>query len=162
MKKTYLIAFLATALLCACGGNDPLKPDPVPDPQPYVPVDPNPPSVYKYGLRELAQANKLMIGTAFTYSEYSNDDSLKVVLKRDFEAVTFGNEMKHDGIVTRNGDMNFQVADIMAGWVKDCGAKLFGHTLGLNTIEKGYLKPPARGSGITDLLVNATSTESNQ
>ena len=136
MKKTYLIAFLATALLCACGGNDPLKPDPVPDPQPYVPVDPNPPSVYKYGLRELAQANKLMIGAAFTYSEYANDDSLKVVLKRDFEAVTFGNEMKHDGIVTRNGDMNFQVADIMAGWVKDCGAKLFGHTLGWHSQQQ--------------------------
>ena len=78
----------------------------------------------------------LMIGTAFTYSEYAKDDSLKVVIKRDFEAITFGNEMKHDGVVTPYGDMNFQVADIMAGWVKDCGAKLIGHTLGWHSQQQ--------------------------
>ncbi|MBP5337297.1 MAG: hypothetical protein J6Y63_07310, partial [Bacteroidales bacterium] len=68
MKKKTPLILLVVTLLCACGGNDPLNPDPGPAPGPYVPVDPNPPSVYKYGLRELAQANKLMIGTAFTYS----------------------------------------------------------------------------------------------
>ena len=128
MKFRLLLPALFAVLLCACGGNDPL--DPKPDPGPYVPVDPNPPSVYKYGLRELGRANKLLIGAAFTYGEYAGDDSLKVVLARDFESVTFGNEMKHDGIVRSDGGYNFQRADAMVGWAKECGAQLFGHTLG--------------------------------
>ena len=130
MKIRLLLPTIFAVLLCACGGNDPLDPDPKPNPGPYVPVDPNPPSVYKYGLRELGRANKLLIGAAFTYGEYAGDDSLKVVLARDFESVTFGNEMKHDAIVLSDGSYNFQFADIMAGWAKECGAQLFGHTLG--------------------------------
>ena len=127
----------ALSLVCACGKNDP---------EPYVPVQGNPqtPStppkentgpIYKYGLRELAQANKLMIGSEFTYGEYA-DDSLKVVLKRDFEAVTFGNEMKNDQIVTPNGEFNFIRADQMVTWAKDCGLKLFGHTLGWHSQQQ--------------------------
>ena len=132
-RRGLLFAFLPL-LLCACGGTDPLKPSP--SPGPYVPPDPNPPSVYKYGLRELAQANGLTIGAAFTYSEYTMDDSLKVVLKRDFDAVTFGNEMKHDGIVQADGSLRFQTADTMVGWLKDCDAQLFGHTLGWHSQQQ--------------------------
>lgn len=85
-------------------------------------------SIYKYGLRELAQACGLMIGAEYTYGEFA-DDSLKVVLERDFEAVTFGNEMKQDGIMTAAGQFNFYRADEMVGWNEACGVKLFGHTL---------------------------------
>ena len=134
MKIRLLLPTIFAVLLSACGGTDPLKPSP--SPGPYVPPDPNPPSVYKYGLRELAQANGLTIGAAFTYSEYTMDDSLKVVLKRDFDAVTFGNEMKHDGIVQADGSLRFQTADTMVGWLKDCDAQLFGHTLGWHSQQQ--------------------------
>ena len=126
-----LLATLAVLLSVSCG-----KQDPVPDPDPPEPVDPNPPSVYKYGLRELARANDLLLGTAFTYSEYNMDQPLKEVLKRDFDAVTFGNEMKHDGIVQADGSLRFQTADTMVGWLKDCDAQLFGHTLGWHSQQQ--------------------------
>lgn len=126
-----LLTALAVLLSVSCG-----KQDPVPDPDPPEPVDPNPPSVYKYGLRELARANDLLLGTAFTYSEYNMDQPLKEVLKRDFDAVTFGNEMKHDGIVQADGSLRFQTADTMVGWLKDCDAQLFGHTLGWHSQQQ--------------------------
>jgi GH35 family endo-1,4-beta-xylanase len=126
-----LLATLAVLLSVSCG-----KQDPVPDPDPPEPVDPNPPSVYKYGLRELARANDLLLGTAFTYSEYNMDQPLKEVLKRDFDAVTFGNEMKHDEIVQADGSLRFQTADTMVGWLKDCDAQLFGHTLGWHSQQQ--------------------------
>jgi len=103
--------------------------------------------VYKWGLRDLARANGLMIGTEFTSSQYG-EDSLKVILKRDFEAVTFGNEMKHDCIVMSDGRLDFQVADRMAGWAKDCGLKLFGHTLGWHSQQQeDYLQKLIDGAG---------------
>ena len=158
MIKKSLLYLVVAVLLCACGGNDPL--DPKPDPGPYVPVDPNPPSVYKYGLRELAQANKLMIGAAFTYSEYAMDDSLKVVLKRDFEAVSFGNEMKQDQIVDMNGAFNFYRADQMVGWTEDCGVKLFGHTLGWHAQQQAdYLQKLINGAADAAAAAKAVREE---
>ena len=141
---------LAGVLLCACGE----KPLDIPD-DPYTPpttpVDKTPQSVYKYGLRELARANGLLIGAEYTYSEYSQDDSLRVVLKRDFEAVTFGNEMKHDNIVAGDGAIVFNRADQMAQWAKDCGLKLFGHTLGWhNQQQSDYLNALISGAKNAD------------
>ena len=137
----WLFLILAVALTCACEKDEkrpPVTPNP---PEPYVPADPNPPSVYKWGLRELARANGLMIGAEFTRSEYAQDDSLKVVLKRDFEAVTFGNEMKHDNIVSQTGEIGFYWVDQMVGWTKDCDLKLFGHTLGWHSQQQAdYLQ----------------------
>ncbi len=136
MNNYNLLFLFLSILLCACEGKGKLDPDPTPDPKPYVIPDPNPPSVYKYGLRELARANNLLLGAAFTYNEYAGDDSLEVVLKRDFEAVTFGNEMKHDCIVNSSGICNFFIADTMVGWAKECGSQLFGHTLGWHSQQQ--------------------------
>ena len=137
-----LPALAALTLVSACGKDYPFTlPETNTDPEPVVPPDPTPepepepdPSEI-WGLTDLASACGLMIGTEFTYGEYS-DDSLKVVMKRDFEAVTFGNEMKNDQIVTNAGQFNFTRADQMVGWAKDCELKLFGHTLGWHSQQQ--------------------------
>lgn len=141
MKNKPLILLLSAALLCSCGGKEPLD-IPAPGPyKPYNPFDDYPASIFKYGLKDLAKANGLMIGAEFTYGEYAADDSLRVVMKRDFETVTFGNEMKHDQIVLADGAINFQQADKMVGWAKECGLKLFGHTLGWHSQQQAdYLQ----------------------
>lgn len=133
-KRFLLLLALAAMLFSACEKADPNPPQPY-NPQPYVPVDPNPPSVYKWGLEELAQANHLLLGTEFTFGEYGTD-SIKVILNRDFEAVTFGNEMKHDCIVMADGFLNFGNADTMVGWAKKHELKLFGHTLGWHSQQQ--------------------------
>jgi GH35 family endo-1,4-beta-xylanase len=131
---------LAAALLCSCGK------EPVPEPEPYTSDDDTPAAIFRYGLKDLARACGMMIGAEFTHGEFG-DDSLKVVLQRDFEAVTFGNEMKHDNIVTASGAFNCSRADEMVGWTKDCGLKLFGHTLGWHSQQQcDYLKPLISGA----------------
>lgn len=149
-KRFFPLMLMAVVFLASCEEKD----DPVQsfDTGTYVPPQPNngnntntnpsDSNEYKYGLKDLARANDLLIGAAFTYSEYAYDDSLKVVLKRDFDAVTFGNEMKHDCVVDKNGNLNFWTADQMVGWTKDCGVQLFGHTLGWHSQQqRDYLDP---------------------
>ena len=139
LRYFFLFLLLGAAILCSCEKEEPYT---LPDYSGYQSGTAGTDamsSVYKYGLRELAQACGLMIGAEYTYGEFA-DDSLKVVLKRDFEAVTFGNEMKQDGIMTARGQFNFSRADDMVGWNDACGLKLFGHTLGWhNQQQTDYL-----------------------
>ena len=146
MKTTQLLYILLTvALLCSCDGNR-LNPGNNKKPS-GTGADSYPESVLKWGLKDLAQALDLTVGAEFTYSEYSNDDSLKVILKRDFAATTFGNEMKHDNIVGKDGTIGFSRADIMAGWAADCRLELFGHTLGWHSQQQcDYLDPLIAGA----------------
>ena len=145
----FAIILLVSALMCSC--DEKITPDNKPDPGPYTPVDNTPAAVYKWGLKDLAKANGLLIGAEFSYSTYVNDDSLRVVLGRDFEAVTFGNEMKHDNIVTKNGVFDFNRADKMAEWASGCGLKLFGHTLGWHNQQQcDFLNPLIDGAPSAD------------
>ena len=114
------------------------------NPQPVTPsgqtVDPDPPTPAKvvdydkYQLKELAAKAGIKLGVAFTEGEYS--PTVEAILKKDFAAVTFGNEMKHDAIVSQSGTYVFDRADKMAGWAKSCGNELFGHTLGWHSQQQ--------------------------
>ena len=146
MKRNHRIfVWLSVALMCACGKEDPVTPT-----NPSTPTEPaesQPSAVEKWGLKDLARACGLTIGAEFTYSEYTQDAALKEVLKRDFDAVTFGNEMKHDCIVDAAGAFNFGRADQMAGWARDCGVQLFGHTLGWHSQQQAdYLQKLINGA----------------
>ncbi len=138
MKK-FSVLILISAMLVAsfsCSKpekEDPIKPDPVkPDPTPTPDPDPQPPTIdfTKASLGELAAKKGVKLGAAVTYWEYRNNPQVKDILKREFDAVTFGNEMKHDAIVNASGKFNFSSADEMVSWMKECGVDLFGHTLG--------------------------------
>ena len=94
----------------------------------------------KAGLAELAAAQGVKLGAAFTYGEYTQNPQVAAILKHDFAAVTFGNEMKHDAIVQYNGNMRFDRADQMALWAKNAGCELFGHVLGWHSQQqRAYL-----------------------
>ncbi len=79
------------------------------------------------------------------------DGSLRIVLGGDFEAVTGGNEVKHDNIVTKSGAFDFSKADKMAEWASNCGLKLFGHTLGWHNQQQcDFLNPLIAGAPSAD------------
>ena len=145
MKKILTLALLSVLAFAAssCGKEDPThitpsKPD-------EKPVTPDPPAQKvvdydKYNLKDVAAKAGLKLGVSFTYWEYRNNAKVADILKRDFAAVTFGNEMKHDGIVQAGGAYNFTNADQMAAWAKACGTELFGHTLGWHSQQqRAYL-----------------------
>ena len=142
MKTNCLYYLLVSlAFLCACEKEEPVTPytPPTKPSEPAMPTETQPTALDKWGLKDLARACGLMIGAEFTYSEYG--EALMGILKRDFDAVTFGNEMKHDNIVDASGSVSFYRADQMVGWTKDCGVQLFGHTLGWHSQQQAdYLK----------------------
>ena len=111
----------------------PVNPDPKPDPEPSGKVV----DYDKYQLKELAAKAGIKLGVSFTYWEYrQNKTYVDKILKNDFAAVTFGNEMKHESIVQTGGQLSFTQADEMAAWAKSCGNELFGHTLGWHSQQK--------------------------
>ena len=145
MKRIWISVLLAAlaAGVVSCGKDDPApvtpqKPEEKPEEKP---VTPDPPATKvvdydKYDLKDLAGKAGLKLGVSFTYGEYRDNPKVADILKRDFAAVTFGNEMKHDGIVQAGGAYNFSRADAMAGWAKACGNELFGHTLGWHSQQQ--------------------------
>jgi endo-1,4-beta-xylanase len=140
-KLTTLI--LLSALLAAvgsCAKNEPIVPSDNPPGKEVTPDPPTPPvkvvDYDKYALGVLALEAGLKLGVSFTYWEYQLNTPVRNILTRDFTAVTFGNEMKHDAIVQADGSYNFASADEMAGWAKACGNDLFGHTLGWHSQQK--------------------------
>ena len=151
MKKTYARLLLSVLVLAAasCEKTPPeavtldppvvTPPDPLTPSQPVVDYD-------KYRLKDVAAKAGLKLGVSFTYGEYQNS-AVPSILKRDFAAVTFGNEMKQDAILQAHGTDNFSRADQMAGWAKDCGAELFGHTLGWHSQQqRAYLNNVISGA----------------
>lgn len=142
MKK--LSAYILLSLILLAGQSCGKDPQPVTPsgqggnekPEPPTPTDPVV-DYEKYQLKDLAATAGIKLGVSFTYWEYSRNTSfVSNILRRDFAAVTFGNEMKHDGIVQWDGRYVFSQADQMARWAKDCGNELFGHTLGWHSQQK--------------------------
>ena len=142
MRKLNTLILLS-ALLAAvgsCAKNEPIVPSDNPPGKEVTPDPPTPPvkvvDYDKYALGVLALEAGLKLGVSFTYWEYQLNTPVRNILTRDFTAVTFGNEMKHEAIVQADGSYNFASADEMAGWAKACGNDLFGHTLGWHSQQR--------------------------
>ena len=148
MRKTKILTLALLAVLTAavgsCGKDEPVTPE-KPEEKPVTPDPPTPPAPKvvdydKHNLKDVAAAAGIKLGASFTYWEYRNNAAVQNILKRDFAAVTFGNEMKHDAIVQQGGAYNFTNADQMVAWAKACGNDLFGHTLGWHSQQqRAYL-----------------------
>lgn len=139
MKKTatFILLIVCTAGFFSC---EKTKTDNPPDNSIPVVVPPEPEEktvdFSKYNLGDLAMKQGIKLGTAFTYGEYTQNTQVAAILSREFKAVTFGNEMKHDAIVQAGGAMNFTRADQMAVWARNAGCELFGHVLGWHSQQQ--------------------------
>jgi len=154
MNKSSVPILFCTCLLVAfsCGKDEPRsRPDVV---IPTKPDDKTPENT-DYSLGELAAMQGIKLGAAFTYGEYRYNAQVSQILTTEFKAVTFGNEMKHDGIVKANGTMDFSTADQMVQWAKDCGVDLFGHVLGWHSQQQtGYLNTLKDDAAVDEAFKN--------
>lgn len=157
VRKHAAIILISSGLaaLSACTKN------PQPAHEPPVVVKPDDPveqviDYSKANLGELAARQGIKLGAAFTYWEYRNNAPVGEILTREFKAVTFGNEMKHDAIVKADGSMDFSTADQMVQWARSAGTELFGHVLGWHSQQQtAYLNKvigEAKEGAVTEAL----------
>ena len=113
MNKYVTLILLSAGLLAlsACRKENIVTPEIVTPPDPQPPTEPTI-DYSKASLGELAAMQGIRLGAAFTYWEYLQNPQVAEILTREFNAVTFGNEMKHDAIVQADGSMNFGTADL--------------------------------------------------
>jgi endo-1,4-beta-xylanase len=96
------------------------------------------------------------IAVAIDYSPMMNDARYSAVVKRDYDRVTFGYQMKHGAIVKDNGTMDFTNADALVNAVGNM--VIHGHTLGWHANQNAtYLKSYAGITvpSATELVTNA-------
>lgn len=87
----------------------------------------------------LKDITDVIMGVAIDYSPTINDARYAGVIKRDFDRVTFGYQMKHGAIVLDNGTMDFSKADALVNAVGSM--QVHGHTLGWHANQNAtYLK----------------------
>jgi endo-1,4-beta-xylanase len=87
----------------------------------------------------LKDAAEFPIGTAINFTPFTTDNKFASIAQQDFDAVTFGYEMKHGAVVKDDGSYDFTKTDAM---VNACGSlSIFGHVLGWHQNQNAlYLK----------------------
>jgi endo-1,4-beta-xylanase len=115
MRKTTITCFLLSAVLVisAC------KEDTSSTVEPISFSDSSTP------LKEVAD---FPVGVAIPYAQTINDANYITAVKRDFDIVTYENNMKYSTIVQNDGSLNFTQADAMLAKLN--GLEIHGHTLG--------------------------------
>lgn len=94
--------------------------------QPTTPTAPTPPVLDSN--TPLKDAADFPIGVAINFTPMT-DARYAAIVKRDFDAVTFGWEMKHGAIVRNDGSKDYSLADQMMSQSAAAGVNVFGHTL---------------------------------
>lgn len=106
-------------------------------------------------INALKDATGITMGVAVSHSGMVNNPTYSGVVKRDFDGVTFENQMKHYSIVQSDGSMNFTRTDELVN--ASAGLQIFGHTLGWHQGQNAsYLKNFSGiiGTSSTELLSN--------
>src|ERR1044072_2675265 len=89
----------------------------------------NPPVVNNDTVGTLKDAADFPIGIGVDYTPMKNNASYLGVVKRDFDNVTFGYQMKHGAIVKDDGALDFTSADDLYNICNTNGLAVYGHTL---------------------------------
>lgn len=127
MKTRVLLFVFLLAAASACkkdsggGGTTPTPPPP-------------PPPVETAPLKSVAT---FPIAVAGGYGAFMTNATSSAILKRDFNGMTFENEMKNSSIVNSSGVYNFNTADAMVVAAQAADIKIHGHVLAWHSQTQG-------------------------
>ncbi len=126
--KVLVFGFLLAAVF-ACkkesdgGGTTPPPPPPTP-----------PPPAETAPLKSVAT---FPIAAAGGYGAFITNATSSAILKRDFNGMTFENEMKNSSLVNSSGGYNFSTADAMVTAAQAAGIQIHGHVLAWHSQARG-------------------------
>lgn len=69
------------------------------------------------------------IGVAAGYNLFNTQATYASIVRRDFDNITFENELKNSSIVNNNGVFNYTTADAFINAASTAGLEVYGHTL---------------------------------
>ncbi|MEO7044840.1 MAG: endo-1,4-beta-xylanase [Ferruginibacter sp.] len=142
MKNKFLSILMVSLVLYSCkkseGSVDPVPPPPPPSAAESVPLK----SIAPFTIALAANYNTLITNT-----------SSSAIIKRDFNGVTFENEMKNSSLINGSGQFNFTTADAMVAAAQAANIKVHGHVLAWHS--------QTQGAYYRSLLNTSTSTGPN-
>lgn len=147
MKKRLLGCLFVLAALAAC------KKDP--ENSGITPPPPTPPIVETEPLKSVAI---FPIAAAGSNAAFITNATSSVILSRDFNGITFENEMKNNALVNSSGGYNFTTADAMVAAARAANIQIHGHVLAWHAQAQGnYYRSilNAASPGATNLVQNA-------
>jgi GH35 family endo-1,4-beta-xylanase len=77
------------------------------------------------------------IAVAASNSAFMTNATSSAILKRDFNGMTFENEMKNSSLVNSSGGYNFSTADAMASAAQAASIQIHGHVLAWHSQTRG-------------------------
>ncbi|HVG40801.1 MAG TPA: endo-1,4-beta-xylanase [Chitinophagaceae bacterium] len=116
---------------------------------------PPPPVVETVPLKSVAT---FPIGVAGSYGGFITNATSSAILNRDFNGITFENEMKNSSIVNSSGGYNYSTADAMVAAAQAANIQIHGHVLAWHSQVQGvYYRSLLNASGTsgTNLAQNA-------
>jgi endo-1,4-beta-xylanase len=150
MKKSLLGCLLFLAAASACkkdSGNAGLTPPPLPV------ID-----------SALKSVTTFPIGAAGSNGSFINNATSSAILRRDFNAITFENEMKNNALVNSSGGYNFSTADAMVAAAQAANIQIHGHVLAWHAQSQGtYYRSilNTASPGATNLVQNHSFENGN-
>ena len=99
-----------------------------------TPPPPPPPPVETAPLKSVAT---FPIAAAAGNGSFITNATSSAILKRDFNGITFENEMKNNALVNSSGGYNFNTADAMVAAAQAAGIQIHGHVLAWHSQAQG-------------------------
>src|SRR5688572_3334988 len=99
-----------------------------------TPPPPPPPVVETVPLKSVAT---FPIAVAGSNGSFITNATSSAILKRDFNGITFENEMKNNAIVNASGGYNFSTADAMVAAAQAANIQIHGHVLAWHSQAQG-------------------------
>lgn len=119
-------AFIVFIVVSCKKNNDPVNPPP--------PPPPNPPVVEAAPLKTVAT---FPIAVAANNGSFMSNALSSDIIKRDFNGMTFENEMKNSSLVNSSGQFNFSTADAMVAAAQASNIQVHGHVLAWHSQTRG-------------------------
>lgn len=143
LKKSAILLVVSTSLLFSCKKE----------------IDTGILNVSDYGDNTVAlkDAANFPVGVAAGLNFMRNIPQYSSIVSKDFDNITFENELKNSAIVNGNGTFNYTNADALFNLANNAGLEVFGHTLAWHSQQAaGYYKSYAGivVAAATELLPN--------
>lgn len=123
-----------------------------------TPPPPAPPVVETAPLKSVAT---FPIAVAGGYGAFITNPTSSAILKRDFNGMTFENEMKNSSIVNGSGQYNFSTADAMVAAAQAAGIRIHGHVLAWHSqVQGAYYRSLLNTAGTGDPNYNYAKVDS--